>query len=90
MVKDFITNFNLDGYQLYPQPSNSNAGRVAIYVNNKLGHFIRHDLGKLDDDFESVWIKIRKIKVHCVAVSTNIQILMSLSLQSILKQHSQS
>ena len=60
--KNFITNVNLDGYQMYTQPSNSNAGGVAIYVNNKLDHFKRDDLGKLDDDFESVWIEIKKKK----------------------------
>ena len=60
--KDFITNVNLDGYQMYIQPSNSNAGGVAIYENNKLDHFKRDDLGKLDDDFESVWIEIKEKK----------------------------
>ena len=61
-------------------------------MNNKLGHFIRDDLRKVDDDFDSVWIEIRKrkVKVHCVIVSIDIQIVMSPSLWSILKQHSQS
>ena len=45
---------------MYTQPSNSNTGGVAIYVNNKLDHFIRDDLSKLDDDFESVWKKKEK------------------------------
>ena len=57
--KDFIKNVNLDGYQMYTEPSNSNAGGVAIYMNNKLDHFIRDDLSKLDDDFQSVWIEIK-------------------------------
>ena len=56
--EDFITNVNLDGYQMNTQPSNSNAGGVAIYVNNKLDHFLRDDLCKLDDDFQSMWIEI--------------------------------
>ena len=34
--KDFITNVDLDGCCVYTQPSNSNAGGVAHYVNNKL------------------------------------------------------
>ena len=90
--KDFITNVSLDRYQMHTQPLNSNAGGVAIYVNNKLGHFIRDDLSKLDADLGSVRIEIRKrkVKVHCVIVSIDIQIVMSPSLSSILKQHSQS
>ena len=60
--KDFITNVNLGGYQMYTQPSNSNAGGVVIYVNNKLDHFLRDDLSKLDDDFESVWTEIKNKK----------------------------
>ena len=53
--KDFITNVDLDGYCVYTQPSNSNAGGVALYVNNKLDHLERNDLGKLDD-FESIYM----------------------------------
>ena len=44
---------------MYTLPSNCNAGGVASYVNNKLNHFKRNDLGKLND-FESVWIEIKK------------------------------
>ena len=52
--KDFITNVDINGYCVYTQPSKSNAGGVALYVNNRLDHLERNDLGKLDDDFESI------------------------------------
>ena len=60
--KGFITNVDLDGYCVYTQPSNSNAGGVGLYVNNKLDHLERNDLGKLDDDFESIWTEIKNKK----------------------------
>ena len=40
----------------------SNAGGVALYVNNRLDHLERNDLGRLDDDFESIWIEIKNKK----------------------------
>ena len=60
--KDFITNVDIDGYCVYTQPSKFNAGGVALYVNNRLDHLERNDLGKLDDDSESIWIEIKNKK----------------------------
>ena len=60
--EDFITNVDIDGYCVYTQPSKSNAGGVALYVNNRLDHLERIGLGKLDDDFESIWIEIKNKK----------------------------
>ena len=45
---------------MYTQPSKSNAGGVAIYIEDNLDHFIRNDVCKLDDCFEAVWIEIKK------------------------------
>ena len=59
--KDFII-VDLDGYCVYTQPSNSNACGVALYVNNKLEYLESNDLGKLDDDFESIWTEIKNKK----------------------------
>ena len=61
--KDFITNVDLDGYCVCTQPSKSNAAGVALYVNNKLDHLERNDLGKLDDDSVSIWTEIKNKKV---------------------------
>ena len=60
--KDFITNVDIDGYCIYIQPSKSNAGGVALYVNNRLDHLERNGLGKLDDDVESLWTEIKNKK----------------------------
>ena len=62
MNKDFSTNVDLDGYCVYTQSSNSNAGGVALYFDNKLDHLERNDLGRLDDDFEAIWIEIKNKK----------------------------
>ena len=33
VIKSFLSNVNLSGYDFYSQPSNSSAGGVALYVN---------------------------------------------------------
>ena len=68
---------DFDGCCVYTQPPKPNTGGVALYVNNKLDHLERNHLGKLDDDFESIWteIKNKKGKNFFVAVYTDIQIL---------------
>ena len=40
----------------------SAAGRVAIYVNDKLNHIGNNNLNIIDDDFEAVWIEIKNKK----------------------------
>ena len=42
--KGFMMNNNLEGYDLYTQPSKSAAGGVALYVSNQLKHNERSDL----------------------------------------------
>ena len=42
--KDFISDVDIEGYQMYSQPSKSASCGVAIYVNNKLDHFRKDDL----------------------------------------------
>ena len=44
------------------QPSKSASSGVAIYVNSKLNHFRNDDLSVIEDDFESLWIQIKKNK----------------------------
>ena len=60
---------------MYSQPSKSASGGVAIYVINKLDHFRKDDLSVIEDDFESLWIKIKtiKVKIFCVVAFTDIQ-----------------
>ena len=47
---------------MYSQPSKSASSGAAIYVNNKRDHFRKDDLSVSDDDFESLWIKIKSNK----------------------------
>ena len=61
---------------MYSQPSKSASVGVAINVNNKLDHFRKDDLSVIEDDFESLWIEIKKtinVKISCVVVFTDIQ-----------------
>ena len=60
--KDFLVNVNIEGYQMHTQPSQLNAGRVAIYTDEKLDHFKRDDLSKYDENFEAVWVEIKNKK----------------------------
>ena len=61
---------------MYSQPSKSASGGVAIYVNNKPDHFRKDDLSVIEDDFESLWIEIKKtikLKISYVVAFTDIQ-----------------
>ena len=73
--KDFISNVDIEGYQMYSQPSKSAFGGVAICVNNKLDRFRKDDLSIIGDDFESLCIEIKiiKAKISCVVVFIDIQ-----------------
>ena len=57
--KDFIVNFDMEGYHKYNQPSKSASGGVVIYVNSDLDHYKIDKLSKTEDDFESLWIEIK-------------------------------
>ena len=61
-TKQQMENVDLDGYCVFTSTSKSNAGDVALYVNNRLDHLERNDLGTLDDDFESIWTEIKNKK----------------------------
>ena len=42
---NLTTNVSLEGYFIHSQPTKSSYGGVALYVNEKLDHFCRNDLG---------------------------------------------
>ena len=52
----------MEGYQMHTQPSQSNAGGVAVYIDEKLDHIKRDDLSKYDENFEAVWVEIKNKK----------------------------
>ena len=53
-----ISNTDLCGYQFLSQPSLSNAGGVAFYINNNLNFNIRPEFTTTADDFEAIWIEV--------------------------------
>ena len=53
-----ILNTDLCGYQFLSQPSLSNAGGVAFYINNNLNLNIRPEFTTTADDFEALWIEV--------------------------------
>ena len=55
------TNVSLKGYSLHSQPTKSSYGGVASYVNEKLDHFCRNDLGLSKKNiYETIWVEIKQ------------------------------
>ena len=46
----------------YSQSSNSSAGGVALYVNSNLNYIIREDLNLTENEFECIWIEVKKLQ----------------------------
>ena len=44
-------NVNMKGYQMHTQPSQLNAGGVAVYIDETVDHFKRDGLSKYDENF---------------------------------------
>ena len=59
MGTKFPVNINMDGYQIYSQPTKSTHGGVVMYVNKKLDHVVREDISVLEDEYETLWIEIK-------------------------------
>ena len=47
-----------NGYQFLSQPSLSNAGGAALYINNNLNFSIRPEFTATTDTFEALWIEV--------------------------------
>ena len=56
----FLKNVNLDGYSFHSQHSNSAAGGGVLYVKTNLDYIIREYLSVLEDEFETLWVEIKK------------------------------
>ena len=62
--QSFITNVNIDGFRSpFSTPSLSKKGGTTLYINNDFDVFERLDLKIQDQDFESVWVEIKKLVV---------------------------
>ena len=59
-----ISNTDLYGYQFLSQPSLSNAGGVALYINNNLKFSIRPEFTTTTDGFEALWIEVHNNYCH--------------------------
>ena len=62
ITNGFKMNNVLHGYNLHSQPSRSAADGVALYTSKSLNAIKRTDLSITDEEFETVWAEIRKIK----------------------------
>ena len=58
--QNFKSNIDIEGYETYLTPSNSNKGGTALYVNNKFNTIERKDLNTQHHDYESVWVEIKQ------------------------------
>ena len=54
----FLTNVNINGYNLHAQPSKNHAGSAAIYIRSDIYCKVRDELYALEDEFESMWLKV--------------------------------
>ena len=50
---------DINNYFMYTQPSKLASVGVAIYVNDKLGHFRVVDMCIATDEFEVLWVEIK-------------------------------
>ena len=58
----FLTNVEIEGYDLYHTPTLSAKGGSAIYVNKNYDSLERYDLNIKDIEYETTWIEIKNKK----------------------------
>ena len=58
----FLTNVELEGYELFHTPSKISKGGTAVYVNKSLDSLERNDININTDEFESTWVEIKNKK----------------------------
>ena len=58
----------LHGCNLHSQPSRSAAGGLALYTSKSLNAIKRTDLSVTDEEFVTVWVRLRMLiqEVFCV------------------------
>ena len=72
----FLTNVDMEGYDLYHTPTNSAKGGCCIYANKNLDVFERSDLKIQNDHFQTTWAEIKNKKsknilIGCIYRSPN-------------------
>ena len=69
--KGFISNVNINGYELFSVGSKSKCGGAALYLKRSVNSFMRPDLSVCTDKFEAVWAEIKNQKsknVLCASI----------------------
>ena len=64
----FLTNVEMEGYELFHTPSKISKGGTAVYVNNCFDSLVRNDINIISDEFESTWVEIKNKKSKNILV----------------------
>ena len=64
----FLTNGELEGYELFHTPSKISKGGTAVYVNKSFDSLERNDIKINTDEFESTWVEIKNKKSKNILV----------------------
>ena len=64
----FLTNVELEGYELFHTPSKILKGGTAVYVNKSFDSLERNYIKINTDEFESTWVKIKNKKSKNILV----------------------
>ena len=64
----FLTNVELEGYELFHTPSKISKGATAVYVNKSFDSLERNDIKINTDEFESTWVEIKNKKSKNILV----------------------
>ena len=64
----FLTNVEMEGYELFHTPSKISKVGTAVYVNNCFDSLVRNDINIISDEFESTWVEIKNKKSKNILV----------------------
>ena len=53
---------NFNGYTFHSQHSKCSACGVALYVKSTLDYMLRDDLSVIENEYETLWVKIKNLK----------------------------
>ena len=83
----FVTNVEIEGYDLFHTPTLSAKGGSAIYVNKNYDSLERYDLNIKDIEYEITWIEIKnkKVRILFVVMCIGIHIITVMIFLNILK-----
>ena len=56
--------YNIPGFDFNFQSSLSNAGGVGFYISRNISYFVREDLSRRENEYESLWIEVKSDLHH--------------------------